>query len=515
MIDRRPVTPPSEAVRRARKQLSPKPQTPRFDPAVHRAPTPKMAEQEKDDSFVAVIESRSPAKIMHNEPGFVETTSKAQEPVAANPGPIVLPSIVPIRPISMRSPPIEDSVREIDDLEEALDKINVSLPTGADEPDSLETQKEVNAAKSSSTATTKGDSEVEVGTVVKRAPGAKPATKNKKNTARPTAKSSKPVVSQTTSRATTRRPAVSSGTFDPPAAKAATTRAVNKTGMAARRPSIAAKTLPLRPKATSPTAGKAQPVARPRPSMAAPGSVRKASAPAAPASAATRPKPRVSSVTKAPFVPAKSSKAPTTSTFTLPGEAISARLKTQREERRKQEEATEKARREFKARPVRRSSVSGAGAAGAGSVRATAASRARMSVAHPVAAAEKDRPTTTMDGIARKASADPAATPTRTANTKAIRTPPSAKAKAAVLPTVRTKAVPVKTELQQRREKEEAARKARTEAAERGRAASRAWAEKMQQRKAAKQVGGVNGPVATEAAAPTTEEKQAVMEPSA
>ena len=44
------------------------------------------------------------------------------------------------------------------------------------------------------------------------------------------------------------------------------------------------------------------------------------------------------STSKPGFVPAKSTKATTTSSFTLPGEAIAAKLKAQREERQKREE---------------------------------------------------------------------------------------------------------------------------------------------------------------------------------
>ena len=82
-----------------------------------------------------------------------------------------------------------------------------------------------------------------------------------------------------------------------------------------------------------------------------PATTKKASAPReamkAPAPAARR----VSSVTKAPFQPAKSTKAPTQSTFELPGEAISRKLKEQREERLKREEEEKSKRQSFKARP--------------------------------------------------------------------------------------------------------------------------------------------------------------------
>ena len=60
---------------------------------------------------------------------------------------------------------------------------------------------------------------------------------------------------------------------------------------------------------------------------------------------------RVSSVTKAPFQPVKSTKAPTQPTFELPGEAISRKKKEQREERLKREEEEKQSKKSFKARP--------------------------------------------------------------------------------------------------------------------------------------------------------------------
>ncbi|KAF2673357.1 hypothetical protein BT63DRAFT_154091 [Microthyrium microscopicum] len=79
----------------------------------------------------------------------------------------------------------------------------------------------------------------------------------------------------------------------------------------------------------------------------------------------------------APAAPIKSSKPPTKSTFTLPGEALAAKRRAQLEERRKKEEEELQKKREFKARPApnlaraRPSSMI---------VKQTASSRARMSM---------------------------------------------------------------------------------------------------------------------------------------
>jgi hypothetical protein len=74
-----------------------------------------------------------------------------------------------------------------------------------------------------------------------------------------------------------------------------------------------------------------------------------------------------------PPPPAKSTKQPTKATFQLPGEAIAAKLKAQRQERLKREEEEAAKRKAFKARPVAKSSKPV-------DVKQTAASRARLSV---------------------------------------------------------------------------------------------------------------------------------------
>ena len=226
---------------------------------------------------------------------------------------------------------------------------------------------------------------------------------------------------------------------------------------------------------------------------------------------------RVSSIHKPPFQPAKSTKPPTRATFELPGDAISRKLKEQREERLKREEEENPKRHVFKARPIRRSE--------APEVRLTAAAKARLSIArgetlHPAATKfEAPKPWLSVTpgsvapagankrhsslSVAKRSSHPPPPRPstgvTRAPSLRAScnnRIPSVANASRSA-PTaedlahqkVKGKEVfgRTKMELQEReqakKDKEEAAKKARAEAAERGRIASRAWAEQQKLRK--------------------------------
>ena len=234
-------------------------------------------------------------------------------------------------------------------------------------------------------------------------------------------------------------------------------------------------------------------------------------------------RPRVSSVHKAPFQPAKSTKAPTKPSFELPGEAVSRRLKEQREERNAKEakeakEAEEPKKHVFKARPnpLRNSQ--------APEVKLTAATKARLSMAK---GGTISRTSSVHEALKAKsmASTGPAVSkrnssitiPKRSsiaplANTTAHRVPSlsqpttnrtSISSNTHAAPPVtssdlahqKLKGKEVfnrpKAQIEERekakKEKEEAARKARAEAAERGRVASREWAERMKMRKVSAQ----------------------------
>ena len=226
---------------------------------------------------------------------------------------------------------------------------------------------------------------------------------------------------------------------------------------------------------------------------------------------------RVSSVHKAPFQPSKSAKPPTLARFELPGEAISRKLKEQREQRLKREEHPDK-QRILKARTVRLSQ--------APEVKLTTAAKARIGLAKgdPVNSSEvvegtpKPTPaprvmTTASTGTNKRVSSltvakrVSAVQPTANSSARVTRKPSLATAGAAHNPRVsgpprsaptaedlalqkvkgkevfgRTRAEMMERE-KTRKEKEEAAKKARAEAAERGRVASREWAEKQKLRK--------------------------------
>ncbi len=227
---------------------------------------------------------------------------------------------------------------------------------------------------------------------------------------------------------------------------------------------------------------------------------------------------RVSSVHKAPFQPTKSTKPPTQSTFELPGEAISRKLKEQREQRLKREEEQTNKQRVFKARLVRHSQ--------APEVKLTTAAKARIGLAkgEPVngsklvegtpkpTPAPRVMPTASTGANKRVSSLTvakrfSAVQPTANSSARVTRKSSLATAGAAHNPSVsgppRTAPTAEDLALQKvkgkevfgrnraemmerqkaRKEKEEAAKKARAEAAERGRVSSREWAEKQKLRK--------------------------------
>lgn len=216
---------------------------------------------------------------------------------------------------------------------------------------------------------------------------------------------------------------------------------------------------------------------------------------------------RVSSVHKAPFVPAKSSKAPTRPYFELPGEAVARKLKAAREARMKgeQEEEVEPKRKTFKARPVRISQPP--------VIKSTATSKARISIAKgetPAASVSAALAGKRLSALSVQKRVTPAPT---TANTSVRfnRSVPSSnhtvtsvnKPRPSLEPSIRQSVTPADTALlrakgkeifnrgrieqderdRMKKEKEEAAKKARMEAAERGRQASREWAERQKVKK--------------------------------
>ncbi|ERF70651.1 hypothetical protein EPUS_02517 [Endocarpon pusillum Z07020] len=337
----RPVTPSSTAAKEASRSLSKSPEkrliavqgpvqgTPRFDPLVHSQTSfaGQVSGQRSEDSFVSSIKTRTPARIMTSEQH-------------AGDGPDSFMENIINRSPSKYVARIEDSVEAIDALEEAIEQVAEDLPKAM--PSSLESPvrnktPQANTIKPSPiqgvmdpAAPLQQTSKNPVFPTKEKLVGKTPTTTGRKPLARASSAQPQPRTSTLTT--------IKSRSSTQPTASAATTRH--------SPPAPMTTTAPRRTASTS------------------------------------------LSTSKPGFVPIKSAKPPTKSNFSLPGDAISAKMKAQREERLKKEEEakTEEARKrtEFKARPVPRA-VSSAGAGGKVRVssvlpRENATSRARMSL---------------------------------------------------------------------------------------------------------------------------------------
>ncbi|KAF2742446.1 hypothetical protein M011DRAFT_266555 [Sporormia fimetaria CBS 119925] len=170
----------------------------------------------------------------------------------------------------------------------------------------------------------------------------------------------------------------------------------------------------------------------------------------------------------------KSTKPPTVPKFSLPGESVAAKLKAQREERlkREEEEAAKKA--TFKARPAPTHKAAPA-------VRQTAASKARVSI---MAGGVENQGSTIPP---KRMSTMPSSAPITSAKpSKPVAAPVDAAAlKQKGREVFNRDKIQREEQDKERREKEEAAKRARAEAAERGRIASREWAERQKKKTAA------------------------------
>ena len=305
----RPQTPIPAAVTEATRSLSKSPtkrtpavtRTPRFDPSEHT--TPIMADKAEQDSFVGTCQKTSPFKLpMTQEPREEGSDSFVDQIIARSP--------------SKRVSRIEDSVEAIDALEDAIEQVAGELPAiGAEQllspakkPTLDPTPTKQSAKRKAATTNTLARSG-SIKSVSSKASSTKlsPSKQTIKDTAtsplrsvstsQKPAKAARPAV-RVASKPTAPRPSV--------AKDAAATGAAKVAAMASQQISFS----------NSP--------AKPRANMThkrAPGSML--------------------STTKAPFVPKPSSKPPTTSTFALPGDAVAARLKAEREERQKRMEAGE------------------------------------------------------------------------------------------------------------------------------------------------------------------------------
>ena len=445
----RPRTPPSPAVRALQKVPSSRPQTPRFDPEVHKSEDKYSAAaiEEDKDAFVEAIISRTPAKML--------PTDKASDDIKEDFSVARTQTISPTKSVTR----IEDSFEAMDAFEEEIEKVGELLPAIDDVPplpmENMDTNQSMAADNIAGKPTHPGSR--------------KPSNESKLAASRNTETKAK---TKLTSAARPAQPAT--------------------------RKSMAGSGVSRKSSVRTTASSKASPL---------PGPTK--------APAATHA--RISSLQNPPFQPAKSSKPPTRSTFELPGEAISRKLKEQREERLKKEAAEDAKKKSFKARPVRLSH--------APVIKPTATSKARIGLAKadptnpnatknqapkikPMAPRESMATTdsnrrlsslTTAKRCAARSSRGPSLTgalPSRTASitsraslTTSPPRPSNAPPTGNVRQTSRGKEVfgRTKAELEARekekKEKEEAARRARVDAAERGRLASRMWAEKQKAKK--------------------------------
>jgi hypothetical protein len=292
MDNKRPRTPPSAAAKEATSTLlrspnkeavavqSKPPSTTQFDPKVHKEEL-HAEEDLREDSFVENIATRSPAKAApqieeQKEDSFIDA--------------IIVRS--PTKPI----PRIEDSVAEMDALDDAIEKVAEILPI-------LEERNLESPMATRDVVKEAAVPSVETKTALTTTLATKSGPKGPKVRPPPT------------------KPA--SGSQRPSASHPSTMR-VKSTARPSVLPnqqravSVGTSSLDRRGMSLSASPAKAQPNTGQK--------IRKTS------------NTRSLSTSKPGFVPAKSTKATTTSSFSLPGEAIAAKLKAQREERQKRED---------------------------------------------------------------------------------------------------------------------------------------------------------------------------------
>ncbi|KAL6247474.1 hypothetical protein RBB50_005820 [Rhinocladiella similis] len=430
------------------------PKTPKFNPDIHvpEHTTTTPIVNTVEDSFVEQIKSRSPSK-MHYTPEQAHSPSYDS---------------------NNQLPRIEDSVDAMDALEDAIEEFSERIPA----LDDLKIESPVKSRKNTPTKPNLRPGSRNPGTSQKAEPvSSKSARKSpSKSPSKPAPAARRPSV-QPRSTATSRTSSVK-----------AVTKPLQATKQA-KRPIIDGS----KPRESTSTSAMPPLTFSNSPSKSLPNTTKK----------------RVPSTTlstnKPAFVPAKSAKPPTRPTFSLPGEAISAKLKAQREERLKREEEAERDRKIFKARPApaktSRPSVL---------PRDTKASQARLSIystgTNKENVAPKPRPSSFHSGVAHK-DATKANSGVRRTNSVIMGVARSSPQKPRVSSIqlaagqklsvtkedqaqqkARGKEVFARSKIEmerlekERREKEEATRKARAEAAERGRQASREWAEKQKKK---------------------------------
>lgn len=508
----------------------PSSETTKVDSSETKEPVNEIAQEARPEASTPQVEisSETEPKILSSE--------KPYEPEDATPAASRTPSRAPSKSPARSPMRLEESIEAIDALEEALENMIPSFNPGADE--SPKKARFDRGARSRQDTTTK---EAPLGAVrASRAPAApksmKPTTSSRPSVAARTsmvARSSsvrEPVARETRKGsgevtdylASTRRPISISFPTPPPPPRA--TKPPTKSTFQLPGEAVAAKLKAQKEERLKreQEGGRQRPVSA---SLAGPPPVRSSKPPTKanfqlPGDAVAaklkaqkeeRLKREAQSLAERPASatfqappPPKSTKPPTVPNFQLPGEAVAAKLKAQREERLKREAEEEAAKKEkpaFKARPV---PVHKAGP----TVRQTSASKARESLMAGGGDRKENVPSTAMAPPPKRTSSltvakrppIPASVSTASSRASSFSTTATGKrssvvvTKATVTPAdaaaLRQKGREVfnrdkmeKERLErERREKEEAAKKARAEAAERGRIASREWAEKQKRK---------------------------------
>lgn len=455
MHGERQRTPASAAVDEAGLQLSPKSTKPRFSPEQHHSndTTTFDTKADEEDSFLPKIESRTPAKKDNVDGLGIKTPEDGEKEDS-------FVEQIKTRTPGKRISRIEDSVEALDALEEEIEIIGGLIPNTS-EPQSPTKSKKQTKLSTNPTG-----------------PKANGLVRVKKSTAAP-------LKAKTTNPSTSARLAASRLSIQPPAKKTKSTNPP-RGGVPNQKRDLTTR----KPASTLSTSTESSQVP-----------LRK----------------RVSSIHKTPFQPAKSTKAPTRAVFELPGDAVARRLKEHREERLKREEEKKPEQHVVKPRPVRLSH--------AAEVKLSVATKARLSMARgePLNHTITNNDARTIKPLVRTGSIAPAGANKRLSTlsvAKRTSNPPAANSSAPLTrtPSLGVAAAPrnpsasgaprpaptgedlanqkvkgkevfgrTKVEIMERekakRDKDDAVKKARAEAAEKGRAASRDWAEKQKLRK--------------------------------
>lgn len=507
----RPRTPAiatdNEAIRRLSKSPSKRTptvaRTPRFEPSEHM--TPVLVDVLDQDSFVGTCQKTSPFKLpMSQEPREKGSDSFVEQIISRSPS----------KPM-MR---IEDSVEAIDALEDAIEQVAGELPT-------IGTEQLLSPTAKSILEPTPGRQSVKR----KLATSSNPARSGSIKSLSSKASSTKLSPSKSIVKEVAKSPLGDGSELQKPTK--------------ATRPK---DRVPSKPTAPRPSAAKdTRETAATKLATIASQKVSFSNSPAKPHANMThkRAPGSILSSVKAPFVPKPSSKPPTTSTFTLPGDAIAAKLKAEKGERQRRMEAGESIKPAKPANIVKRifsadkrvptaPSYQLPGDAVAAKLKAQREARLEREAATDAEAKDKAKAFKARSIPVPRASVAPRENKASIMRMSAVQREDSIKRRGSdkenIAPPVQAQA-PISTQrlevkkirnsiggkianpavsrrsmnisnqnVQERKteptvilsrsEKEEAARKARAEAAERGRLASREWAEKQRKKMEANKV---------------------------